>query len=205
MTSFEQLNFYDSPVLLAISSVTSIHMKTNISLKVLFNTFFFFRELQMALEQEKAQKRANLMKFSTRYVWMFQYLFCLSNLHVYMLLESLSCDYNFYINLSCILHVIFLHRHSRFGGTYVVQNMKSISDRDVIFHKNQKDVSNLTFDINKKPKKKAKNRQPIKEQELTRRSTLSIRLGLKEFCVQFLESCYNPLMYAVKVLKLLSW
>lgn len=112
------------------------------------------RELQMALEQEKAQKRASLMKFSTR--------------------------------------------HSRFGGTYVVQNMKSISDRDVIFHKNQKDVSNLTFDINKKPKKKAKNRQPIKEQELTRRSTLSIRLGLKEFCVQFLESCYNPLMYAVK-------
>lgn len=68
MTSFEQLNFYDSPVLLAISSVTSIHMKTNISLKVLFNTFFFFRELQMALEQEKAQKRANLMKYSTRYV-----------------------------------------------------------------------------------------------------------------------------------------
>lgn len=84
----------------------------------------------------------------------------------------------------------------------MVQNMKSISDRDVIFHKNQKDVSNLTFDINKKPKKKAKNRQPIKEQEVTRRSTLSIRLGLKEFCVQFLESCYNPLMYAVKVWKL---
>ncbi|XP_061179569.1 protein timeless homolog [Saccostrea echinata] len=112
------------------------------------------RELQMVLEQEKAQKRANMRKFSTR--------------------------------------------HSRFGGTYVVQNMKSISDRDVIFHKNQKDVSNLTFDINKKPKKIAKNRQPIKDQEVTRRSTLSIRLGLKEFCVQFLESCYNPLMYAVK-------
>lgn len=91
------------------------------------------------------------------------------------------------------------HRHSRFGGTYVVQNMKSISDRDVIFHKNQKDVSNLTFDINKKPKKRPKNRQPIKDQEVTRRSTLSIRLGLKEFCTQFLESCYNPLMYAVKV------
>ncbi|XP_022340668.2 protein timeless homolog [Crassostrea virginica] len=112
------------------------------------------RELQMALEQERAQKRANMMKFSTR--------------------------------------------HSRFGGTYVVQNMKSISDRDVIFHKNQKDVSNLTFDINKKPKKRPKNRQPIKDQEVTRRSTLSIRLGLKEFCTQFLESCYNPLMYAVK-------
>lgn len=90
-------------------------------------------------------------------------------------------------------------RHSRFGGTYVVKNMKSISERDVIFHKAQHDVSNLTFDVNKKPKKIAKNRQPIKDKDLVRRSTLSIRLGLKEFCVQFLENCYNPLMYAVKV------
>ena len=31
-----------------------------------------------------------------------------------------------------------------------------------------------------------------------RRSTLSIRMFLKEFCVQFLENCYNPLMAAVK-------
>ena len=77
--------------------------------------------------------------------------------------------------------------------------MKSISDNEVIYHKNQKDVANLTFDENKKAKKKPKNRQPIKDQEVTRRSTLSIRLALKEFCVQFLESCYNPLMYAVKV------
>ena len=57
----------------------------------------------------------------------------------------------------------------------------------------------MTFDITKKPKKKPKNRQPIKGQEVSRRSTLSIRLGLKEFCTQFLENCYNPLMYAVKV------
>ncbi|XP_060068073.1 protein timeless homolog [Ylistrum balloti] len=95
-------------------------------------------------------------------------------------------------------HRKFSTRHSRFGGTYVVKNMKSISERDVIFHKAQHDVSNLTFDVNKKPKKIAKNRQPIKDKDLLRRSTLSIRLGLKEFCVQFLENCYNPLMYAVK-------
>ncbi|XP_033732500.1 protein timeless homolog isoform X2 [Pecten maximus] len=95
-------------------------------------------------------------------------------------------------------HKKFSTRHSRFGGTYVVKNMKSISERDVIFHKAQHDVSNLSFDVNKKPKKIAKNRQPIKDKDLVRRSTLSIRLGLKEFCVQFLENCYNPLMYAVK-------
>ena len=91
-------------------------------------------------------------------------------------------------------------RHSRFGGTYVVKNMKSISENDVIYHKSQAtDASKITLDMNKKPKKKAKNRKPIIEKDLVRRSTLSIRLSLKEFCVQFLENCYNPLMYAVKV------
>ncbi|XP_063423277.1 protein timeless homolog isoform X3 [Mytilus trossulus] len=92
----------------------------------------------------------------------------------------------------------FSTRHSRFGGTFVVHNMKSISDREVIYHKPLKDVNEMTFDSTKKPKKKPKNRQPIKGQEVSRRSTLSIRLGLKEFCAQFLDNCYNPLMYAVK-------
>ncbi|KAK3595063.1 hypothetical protein CHS0354_043159 [Potamilus streckersoni] len=92
----------------------------------------------------------------------------------------------------------FNTRHSRFGGTYVVRNMTSISERELIYHKSQGDVKNINLDMNKKPKKKPKNRKPIKEQELIRRSTLSIRLSLKEFCIQFLENCYNPLMYTVK-------
>ena len=95
--------------------------------------------------------------------------------------------------------MFFCHRHSRFGGTYVVKNMKSISENDLIYHKSQADVGKITLDMNKKPKKKPKNRKPIIEKEIVRRSTLSIRLSLKEFCVQFLENCYNPLMYAVKV------
>ncbi|XP_041372172.1 protein timeless homolog [Gigantopelta aegis] len=89
-------------------------------------------------------------------------------------------------------------RHSRFGGTYVVLNMKSISDRDLIYHKSQGDIQNLSLDLNKKYKKKAKNLAPIKDTEVHHRSTLSIRLCLKEFIVQFLENCYNPLMFAVK-------
>ncbi|XP_053408285.1 protein timeless homolog isoform X2 [Mercenaria mercenaria] len=112
------------------------------------------RELEMVREQEKLQKKANQMKFSSR--------------------------------------------HSRFGGTYVVKNFKSISDNDLIYHKQQGDVSKINLDTNKKPKKKPKNRKPIIDREVKRRSTLSIRLGLKEFCIQFLENCYNPLMYAVK-------
>ncbi|XP_064594960.1 protein timeless homolog [Liolophura sinensis] len=89
-------------------------------------------------------------------------------------------------------------RHSRFGGTFVMKNMKSISDKDMIYHKPLGDTNNISFDQNKKPKKQPKNRQAIKDVELVRRSTLSIRLALKDFCVQFLENCYNPLMRAVK-------
>ena len=90
-------------------------------------------------------------------------------------------------------------RHSNFGGTYVVTNMKSISEREVITHAAPGNAKNISFDKNKRAKKKPKNRTPITESELTRRSTLSIRLFLKEFCVQFVENCYNPLMAAVKV------
>lgn len=113
------------------------------------------------------------------------------------------CAEHFEIFLSEVCHyfqLVVYSRHSRFGGTFVVKNMKSISDRDMIAHKMHKSLNEITFDVNKKPKKKAKNLQPIKDQEVFRRSTLSVRLGLKEFCIQFLENCYNPLMYAVKVI-----
>lgn len=89
-------------------------------------------------------------------------------------------------------------RHSRFGGTYLLKNVKSISEKDVIYHRKLDQVSKHSFDITKKPQKIAKNRAPIKDIEVVRRSTLSIRLCLKEFCVQFLENCYNLLMSAVK-------
>ncbi|XP_064643894.1 protein timeless homolog [Lineus longissimus] len=90
-------------------------------------------------------------------------------------------------------------RHSRFGGTYVLQNVKSISDNNnMIYHRSLGDAKNQTYDLDKRPKKKSKNLAAITDSELIRRSTLSIRLFLKDFCVQFLENCYNPLMYAVK-------
>uniref|UniRef100_A0A0L8FYM3 Timeless N-terminal domain-containing protein n=1 Tax=Octopus bimaculoides TaxID=37653 RepID=A0A0L8FYM3_OCTBM len=89
-------------------------------------------------------------------------------------------------------------RHSRFGGTYVLKNVQSISDREVIFHGSLYKAGNHSFDITKKSRVTPKNRAPITQVDVVRRSTLSIRLCLKEFCVQFLENCYNPLMSAVK-------
>ncbi|KAK3876876.1 hypothetical protein Pcinc_018372 [Petrolisthes cinctipes] len=89
-------------------------------------------------------------------------------------------------------------RHSRFGGTYYVQNMKSISDRDLISHQPLTDIKSLNFDRSKKPKKHPKHRKPMKDADITRRSTLAIRLMLQEFCIEFLNGAYNSIMYIVK-------
>ncbi|XP_042223789.1 protein timeless homolog [Homarus americanus] len=89
-------------------------------------------------------------------------------------------------------------RHSRFGGTYYVQNMKSISDRDLISHRPLTDLRSLDLDRAKRPKKINKNNEPLIDCSVTRRSTLAIRLFLQEFCVEFLNGAYNSIMYAVK-------
>ncbi|KAJ8733265.1 hypothetical protein PYW08_001563 [Mythimna loreyi] len=90
-------------------------------------------------------------------------------------------------------------RHSRFGGTYVVQNMKSLSDNDFVTLKPLNKISNLDFSGGKKSKLvKPKNRRPVESGILERRSAFAIRLFLKEFCIEFLNSSYNPLMHYVK-------
>jgi len=90
-------------------------------------------------------------------------------------------------------------RHSTFGGTFVVANIKSISERNLICHNSLKAINNIEFDRNKTARKRPKNRRPIVDADVSRRSTLSIRLYLRDFCLQFLDNCYNPLMRAVKV------
>ncbi len=50
-------------------------------------------------------------------------------------------------------------RHSRFMGTYVVQNMKSINDENkLIVHKAARNMDDLLDDSNKKTIRKAKNK-----------------------------------------------
>lgn len=90
-------------------------------------------------------------------------------------------------------------RHSRFGGTFQVKNLKSISDYDVIYHRTlPKDVNSISFALDKAPPKRPRHRLPMQDMTVTRRSTLSMRLFLKDFCSLFLENCYNPMMYNVK-------
>ena len=89
-------------------------------------------------------------------------------------------------------------RHSRFGGTYYVQNMKSISDRDLIAHRPLSNIKSINFDYAKRPKKQPKNRTDMVHNSSTRRSTLAIRLFLQEFSIEFLNGAYNSIMYTVK-------
>ncbi|XP_062323129.1 protein timeless homolog [Osmerus eperlanus] len=89
-------------------------------------------------------------------------------------------------------------RHSRFGGSYVVQGLKSIGDNDVIYHRGLHNFKNYTHDSGKAVRRVPKRKQHARDSETKRRSALNVRLFLREFCIDFLENCYNRLMYLVK-------
>ncbi|XP_075231659.1 protein timeless homolog [Lycorma delicatula] len=89
-------------------------------------------------------------------------------------------------------------RHGSFGGTFVMKGIKAAGDKDLIFHKPLEKAMSLDFNFEKKRIKKPKNLQPLKHVSEERRSTFGVRLFLKEFCIDFLNGAYNPLMKKVK-------
>uniref|UniRef100_A0AAY4E167 Timeless circadian clock n=1 Tax=Denticeps clupeoides TaxID=299321 RepID=A0AAY4E167_9TELE len=93
-------------------------------------------------------------------------------------------------------------RHSRFRGSYVVQGVKSIGEKDVIFHQGLHNLKNYSHDSGKAVRRVPKRKLMAQDLESQRRSALNVRLFLREFCIDFLENCYNHLMYLVKVMHL---
>uniref|UniRef100_A0A3Q2P483 Timeless circadian clock n=1 Tax=Fundulus heteroclitus TaxID=8078 RepID=A0A3Q2P483_FUNHE len=89
-------------------------------------------------------------------------------------------------------------RHSRFGGSYVVQGLKAIGEKDVIYHRTLNDFKNYTHDLGKAVRRVPKRNRQAQDCRDQRRSALNVRLFLREFCIDFLENCYNRLMYLVK-------
>ncbi|XP_026479584.1 protein timeless homolog [Ctenocephalides felis] len=89
-------------------------------------------------------------------------------------------------------------RHSRFGGTFVFQNIKSISDNDMICHKVVAGPEELNLNKLKNRVKKPKNKIVIDTSSGERRSAFSVRLFLREFCLEFLASSYNTVMRDVR-------
>ena len=78
-----------------------------------------------------------------------------------------------------------------------MKDVKSrISDKDQIVRRTLTDGKPIDFHQNKPGKIKAKNRMPLPS--LTRKSTLLIRLMLKESRLQLLNGAYYSLMHIVK-------
>ncbi|KAM6231160.1 protein timeless homolog isoform 2-T3 [Spheniscus humboldti] len=89
-------------------------------------------------------------------------------------------------------------RHSRFGGSYLLQGLKAIGDRDVVFHKGLHNLKSYSHDLGKETRRVPRRRQAAPEAEHPRRSARNVRLFLRRFCQDFLEGCYNRLMLLVK-------
>ncbi|XP_074785618.1 protein timeless homolog isoform X2 [Athene noctua] len=89
-------------------------------------------------------------------------------------------------------------RHSRFGGSYVLQGLKAIGDRDVVFHKGLHNLKSYSHDLGKEKRRVPRRRQAPPEAEPPHRSARNVRLFLRCFCQDFLEGCYNRLMLLVK-------
>lgn len=88
-------------------------------------------------------------------------------------------------------------RHSRFGGTYVYRNMKSVSDRDLICHQPLDRVVQKDFNHDK-PKVRANFRHARDDDVYQRQSAFCIRLFLREFCIEILTSAFNNLVRQVR-------
>jgi timeless len=91
------------------------------------------------------------------------------------------------------------------GSTYVVKNFKVIGDRDLICHKTISDVSEITFDADKRSQRKAKNRQHLKDNEhisnsskRSHSSTFEVKRHLRDLCCAFLADSYNLFMKRVR-------
>ncbi|CAH8669561.1 unnamed protein product [Heterobilharzia americana] len=110
-------------------------------------------------------------------------------------------------------------RQTRFGGAFELGNTSSLSERPLIYHHdityatriaasvgtrlhNTRDVEDnvgiVELDLGKRKFRKPKNRKPLVDRSVHRRSILAVQLYLQSFCWQFLKFCYNPIMRAVQ-------
>ncbi|OQR79052.1 protein timeless-like [Tropilaelaps mercedesae] len=95
---------------------------------------------------------------------------------------------------------IMQNRFARFSSTYQVRNIKSLGDdtRKIIVvgdpGKVLQSINNMDLDQKKKFRSRPKNRRPEESASIKRRTTRNIRLFLKEFCSDLLNSVFNALL-----------
>lgn len=84
-----------------------------------------------------------------------------------------------------------------FNSTFVLKGMKSISNTDIVCHKALDRLQTLNVGHIKQSRRK-KNKIVVESQPKKRLSTYSVRLFLKEFCSEFLNSSFNQFLSCVK-------
>jgi len=92
-------------------------------------------------------------------------------------------------------------KYQRFKETtYVVKNLKSIGNNDMICHKAVSDISELDLDQNKKVVRKAKNRRHIEDQSVRNKhsSSLELKSYLRDLAKSFISTSYNLLMKTIR-------
>ncbi|CAD6188489.1 unnamed protein product [Caenorhabditis auriculariae] len=91
-------------------------------------------------------------------------------------------------------------RHSRFGGSYVVKGMQSLSSKsEMIVLKPVQAVSDLKFlDERKKKKRIAKNRRPFEIDQNTHETTTELRRLLSQMVERIMEKCFLRIMKSAK-------
>uniref|UniRef100_A0A182MZ69 Timeless N-terminal domain-containing protein n=1 Tax=Anopheles dirus TaxID=7168 RepID=A0A182MZ69_9DIPT len=87
-------------------------------------------------------------------------------------------------------------RHSRFRGTYTYTNVKSISDSDAVCHQSLDKIMRLDLGT-EKTRQKPSFRQAKESVTLERKSIFSVRLFLREYCMEILR-VYNNMVRQVR-------
>uniref|UniRef100_A0A182QD94 Timeless N-terminal domain-containing protein n=1 Tax=Anopheles farauti TaxID=69004 RepID=A0A182QD94_9DIPT len=87
-------------------------------------------------------------------------------------------------------------RHSRFRGTYTYTNVKSISDSDAVCHQSLEKIMRLDLGT-EKSRQKPSFRQAKETVTLERKSIFSVRLFLREYCMEILR-VYNNMVRQVR-------
>ncbi|OUC43314.1 timeless protein [Trichinella nativa] len=90
----------------------------------------------------------------------------------------------------------YSERPSNFCGSYTVAGVKAIGGlNDIVVNKPVTSESSLSHDSKKKRKAVAKNRAPIETTlEPVKRSSPSVRIFLKRFCLRFIKKAFVPVM-----------
>ena len=86
-------------------------------------------------------------------------------------------------------------------------NAKGIGENQLICHRPLQNFNAMEFDREKRRFRLPKHRAPVKNDfdvSQHHHSALAIRLCLREFCLAFLDNCYNILMPRARVLFLFS-